>query len=255
MTMTRFRGLCAAVLIAIGFVRPAAAQSNDGWKFDFVPLYFWATELDGRLATGPVTVPVYLEFADAADNLGGAFSFHFEASRGRWGLLTDVNYIQLTSTAPFNVGGRTFERSFELDNVMFEAGGYYVVNEQAGFGVLAGLRTYTLSPTVEFTGTNTGATPIDTGDTAANAFAGVVIRPRINDKWRFIGRADIGAGEADLTWSGVVGLEYRFKPWGGLEFGYKGLGIDVKSGQQDRLTYDVTHYGPIFGLRFHWGRQ
>ena len=255
MTMTRCRRICFVGLIALTLVRNASAQSSDAWKFDLVPLYFWVTELDGRLATGPVRVPIHLEFADAADNLGGAFSFHFEASRGRWGLLTDLNYIQLSSSAPFNVGGLTFERAFELNNVMFEAGGYFVVHEPLRFGVLGGLRTYTLSPKVEFTGTSTGATPIDTSQTSPNAFVGVVFRPRINDTWSFIGRADIGAGDADLTWSGVVGLEYRFKPWGGLEFGYKGLGIDVKSGSQDRLEYDVTHYGPIFGLRFHWGRQ
>jgi hypothetical protein len=84
-------------------------------------------------------------------------------------------------------------------------------------------------------------------------FAGVVLRPRINDKWAFIGRADIGGGDAYLTWSAVAGIEFRFKPWGGLEAGYKALGIDVKGGDQDLREYDVTHYGPIFGLRFHWG--
>jgi hypothetical protein len=30
------------------------------------------------------------------------------------------------------------------------------------------------------------------------------------------GGAGIGAGDADLSWSAVAGIEYRFKRWGGL---------------------------------------
>jgi hypothetical protein len=51
----------------------------------------------------------------------------------------------------------------------------------------------------------------------------------------------------------VVGFEYRLASWGGLEFGYKGLGIDVKRDDGSLREYDVTHYGPILGFRFHWG--
>jgi hypothetical protein len=71
----------------------------------------------------------------------------------------------------------------------------------------------------------------------------------------FISRADVGGGDADFTWSSVAGLEYRFKPWGGLELGYKALGIDVESGSNELRQYDVTHHGPIFGVRFHWARR
>ena len=47
----------------------------------------------------------------------------------------------------------------------------------------------------------------------------------------------------------------RFRPWGGLEFGYKALGIDVESGNNDLRQYDVTHHGPIFGIRFHLAQR
>ena len=154
-------------------------------------------------------MPVFLEFADAADNLGGAFSFHFEATKGRWGLMTDLNFIRLASSADFAVGPlRDVEGDFELDNVTFELGGLYLLNEARSFGIIGGLRTYTLSPKIQFTGSlGTQIAPLDDSQTSPNAFVGVVLRPRINDKWTFIGRADIGGGDADLTWSAVAGLE------------------------------------------------
>jgi hypothetical protein len=234
----------------------AAAQSTDGWQFSVVPFYFWATELDGRISAGPVTVPVFLEFSDAADNLGGAFSFHFEAVRGRWGVLADLNFIRLSSSADFAVGPQAVPVTgdFELDNVMFEVGGLFLLNEPKRFGVIGGLRTYTLSPAISFSGPAAGATPIDASETSPNAFVGVVFRPPISDRWTFISRADIGGGDANLTWSAVAGVEYRLWSWGGIEFGYKALGIDVEGGSEDLREYDMTHYGPIFGLRLHWGQ-
>jgi opacity protein-like surface antigen len=230
------------------------SQQGDRWEMSVVPLYFWAMGLNGQLSAASASVPISLDFADAADNLGGAFSVHFEASRGRWGVLTDVNFIRLSSSAPITVGSLEFERDLQLDNVMFEAGVSYLLHRTTRFGLIGGVRTYTLSPTIELTNTVAGVTPIDDTRTSADAFVGVTYRPRFNQTFAFIGRADIGAGNADLTWSTVVGLEYRFKPWGSLDFGFKALGIDTKSEEHVVREYDVTHYGPIFGLRLHWTR-
>ncbi|HXW07807.1 MAG TPA: hypothetical protein VD833_21435 [Vicinamibacterales bacterium] len=252
--MSHFLKVVLAAALLCGTATPATAQQAPTWEFSLVPMYFWATSLDGTLAAGPVSVPIALDFSDAADHLGGAFSFHFEASRGRFGVMTDLNFIKLTSSAPFSVGSRQITGDFELDNVMFEAAGLYELHHESRLSVIGGLRTYTLAPVITFRETGPGVTPVDESRTSADAFAGVVLRPRINDKWGVIARADIGAGNADLTWSVVGGLEYRFKPWGGLEFGYKALGIDVEGGENNLRSYDVTHSGPIVGLRLHWQR-
>jgi hypothetical protein len=67
---------------------------------------------------------------------------------------------------------------------------------------------------------------------------------------------DIGGGNADFTWSALVGFEVRVMSWGAIEFGFKGLGIDISRDEDDQLVtrYQATHYGPIAGFRFHWGR-
>jgi hypothetical protein len=243
------------LVAAIGSVPARAeAQQRGNWEVSVVPLYFWAMELDGSLSVGPVTVPVFLEFADAADKLGGAFALHFEANRGRWGVLTDVNFIRLTSSATFALAGRPIEGEFELDNIMFELAGSYRVNQRAGLDLTGGLRTYTLSPKVRFRAPNTELTPIDTSATSPNAFVGVRLQPRINDRWTFLARGDIGAGNADFTWSGGVGFAFRVTSWGSLEFGYKALGIEATTEDRIVRAYDMTHYGPIVGFRLRWGR-
>jgi hypothetical protein len=255
--MTNIKIAPALALVVVLLVSPARAQaqSTDGWQVDFVPLYLWATSLDGSLSAGPATLPIKLDFADAADNLGGAFSFHLEASKGRWGTFADLNFIRLESDADFSVGAATVQGDFELDNTIFEAGAAYVVHEPARVIVLGGLRTYTLSPRIGFNTSVGGATPVDASETSPNGFVGIAVRPKLSAKWSVISRADIGGGDANLTWSAEAGLGFRFTRWGGLAFGYKALGIDVAREDVAVREYDVVHHGPFFGLDLHWGSR
>lgn len=244
------------VLLTAALLTPqrAAAQSSDGWQVDFVPLYLWATSLTGNLSAGPATLPIGLDFSDAKDNLGGAFSFHLEASKGRWGTFADLNFIRLESEANFLVGPATVQGDFSLNNTIFEAGAAYLVHEPSHLGIIGGLRTYTLGPEITFNTAIGVATPIDDSQTSANGFVGLVLRPKLSAKWSVLTRADIGAGDANLTWSAEAGLGFRFTRWGGLAFGYKALGIDVEREDVAIREYDVVHHGPFFGLDFHWGR-
>ena len=245
------------LVVASAFAAPARAQgpSTDEWNVDFVPLYFWAASLNGDLGAGPATVPIDLGFDQAADNLGGAFSFHLEASRGRWGALVDLNFIRLETDADFTVAGRPVTGNLELDNIMFEAGASYLAHEPAQLAVIGGLRTYTLSPKIGFTTAVGGATPVDESITSPNAFVGVLLRPKLSGRWTLITRADIGGGDANVTWSAEAGLGVRVKPWIGLAFGYKGLGIDVEYDDKVVRRYDVVHHGPFVGMDFHWGNR
>ena len=168
--------------------------------------------------------------------------------------MADVNFMGLKTEADFALPGRTIEGKVGLDTIMFEAGGSYLLNEERRFAAIGGLRTYPLSPKVEFEGSGGCLEPVDNSATSVNGFVGFTFRPAITDKWTFLSRADIGGGGAELTWSGMLGLEYRFKSWRGLLFGYRAFGIDT-GGDEDITEYDVTQYGPIFSLNLHFGKR
>jgi hypothetical protein len=249
----RLAGVAVATVVLVP--APALAQQSGEWQVDVAPFYFWATELNGSMTVRNTTIPIFLEFKDAADRLDGAFSFHLEASRGRWGVLSDLYFIRLSSDATFTLPNRVVEGKYDLDNTIFEIGASYAVTRRAPFTLIGGLRTYTLSPKLEFTGTGGQVEPVDTSRTSANVFGGFTFRPKVSEKWSFVSRADLGGGDAELTWSALLGVEYRFKPWGGLFVGYKALGIDVGSENAAVTEYDVTHYGPTFGFNLHWGAR
>ena len=62
--------------------------------------------LDGtmQLGGGP-TGEFEVDFKDAFDNLETAFTVHFEASKGRWGLLADVMYLNIKGEQPISTPG------------------------------------------------------------------------------------------------------------------------------------------------------
>ena len=249
--------LVAGMVLGILAPQPALAQTSDAWKGSFAPLYFWATRINGDIATRAGTVPVFMTFDDAADNLAGAFSFHFDAEKNRFGIFSDLNFVRLSTESDFRLQGPlavTVNGDADIDNTFFEAGASYRLSESAPIAVIGGLRTFTLSTQVEFSTASVSVTPIDASRTAVSGFAGVTYRPALTEKVSLISRADIGGGSG-MSWSGMLGFEFRPKPWLGLAAGYKAVGISFgdETDDEEIRKVDLTYYGPIFGLNLHWG--
>ena len=259
-----FQSTTVARLLSIGVVllgsltaQPASAQQSDSWRVSVAPFYFWATSLDGEIATRAGTVPVFLSFDDATDSLAGAFSFHFEAEKNRFGMFTDLNFLRLSTEAAFTLQGplaMTVNGDADIDSTFFEAGASYRLSDTTNVAVIGGLRTYTLSSQIEFRTANVVLTPIDASRTAVSAFAGVQYRPALSEKFSLISRADIGGGSG-MSWSSMLGFECRPKPWAGLVAGYNAVGVEFGTEEDDKpiRKVDLTYYGPFVGLNLHWG--
>ena len=249
--------LMVVMAIALLWPQPASAQQRDEWTGTVAPLYFWATWINGDIATRAGTVPVTMTFSDAADNLGGAFSFHVEAAKRRVGIFSDLNFVRLSTGSDFTLQGPlavTVNGNADLHNTIFEAGASYLLSDTTKVAVIGGLRTFTVSSQVEFSTPSVSVMPIDASRTAVSAFAGVDYRPALSEKVSLISRADIGGGSG-MSWSGLLEFEFRPKPWAGLVVGYKAMGINFGKEDDDEQIrkVDLTYYGPIFGLNFHWG--
>ena len=59
---------------------------------------------------------------------------------------------------------------------------------------------------------------------------------------------DVGTGDSDLTWQGIVGIGYAFS-WGEVIAAWRYLDYDFKSGQK---IESVNLNGPAIGVAFHW---
>jgi|SRR5829696_92771 len=256
--MLRF-GIVALVMAGVLAPQPASAQQSDSWKATVAPFYFWATRFNGDISTRAGTVPVFMSFEDSAERLAGAFSFHVEAERKRFGISADLNFIRLSTDSDFTVQGplpTVVHGNEQVDNTTFEAAASYRLTDdpKTNIAIIGGLRTFTLSNAVEFTTPNVTLTPIDASRTAVSGFGGVIYRPELSNKVTLLSRADIGGGSG-MSWSALLGVEFRPKPWAGVVVGYKGIGVEFGKETDDEQIrkVDLTYYGPIFGLNLRWG--
>jgi hypothetical protein len=228
-------------------IPPPATQT--GWEFRFAP-YLWAQSLDGTTGVRGLEGDVNVGFGDILSDLDFAFMGAFEARHGRWSILTDVNYAELSD-------------SFNARDVIFSDGGIkmkqflgnvtlnYRAMENAGtvIDLYAGTRLNWIDLDIhvnEVTGTRLNRS----GDESwADAIIGARFQTALGGKWFFRASGDIGAGGSDLTWqvSGLFG--YKLSDTCNIGIGYRGLGTDYKNGG---FTYDVTAHGPVLGVEWRW---
>ena len=234
--------ICALLLITA----PVDAQSSDSdeWQFQIAPLYLWATNLDGtmQLGGGP-SGEFEVDFKDAFENLDTAFTVHFEASKGRWTIFADAMYLNLKGDQAIPTPGETAE--IRIKNLILEGGGGYQVANR--FWIIAGLRYFTIDPTVSFE----FASDIDPSTSWTDAFAGVVWRPKLGERWTLGTRFDIGAGGSDLVWNALAVIDFQIGSWAAVFAGYRHMDYDYSS-DTNILKYDVAMSGPVVALRFFW---
>ena len=255
---------CAVVAFGMFTPRSAFAQDQEGWHVDLAPLYFWTATTNGNLAiNGTRDIPVFMDFADAKSKLAGAFALHGEVRNGRWGVLSDINFIRLSSDVSYTtpILGAPIAGTVKLDQVIFNGKVMYEVKPGTRFMLVGGIRTFTMSPTAHFIGPVGGQlADIDVSKTEVAGVGGFVYRPRLAKKVLLLTQADVGGGSA-FTWSALGGIEFQIKPWIGLAAGYGALRIDTgnvpKSGTAvvNDVQYAVTQYGPAFSLTLHWAEK
>ena len=282
----RRAALPAAVLAAwLGAVvaTPACAQgerqgqsqvrSEDAaasWRFAAsVYGYFPSLGAQSRAPTSPDGPTIDIDAGRLLDALEFTFMGAFTATRGRYGVFTDLVYLDLggerAGTRDFTIGENalpattTADLGWELRGLMWTVAGEVQAWPAAAPHVwlLGGVRMFRLEPTTRWSvqGDLAGIPPeARTGshtarETLWDAIVGV--RGRVpwgaGSPWSSPYHLDVGTGESRLTWQAAVGITRAFG-WGDVTAMWRHVGYDIKSGPLEKLTFD----GPLVGATFRW---
>ncbi|MBK8536499.1 MAG: hypothetical protein IPL59_16065 [Candidatus Competibacteraceae bacterium] len=102
-TRLRPRSIKAAVVcLGVMLVEPVLAQSSD-WSFALSP-YAWTLGLTSSVETAWGTVEVDKSIGDVLSDLDVAFMGAFEARNGRWSLIADLFYADLSQSRSTPLG-------------------------------------------------------------------------------------------------------------------------------------------------------
>ena len=271
--MSRPIAVTAAVLCTFASLSPthSAAQTADSWKWQ-ASIYAYLPDIGGK-TTFPQSVGGGNAAIDAStiiDNLKMTFMGSLEASNGRWGMFTDILYMDIGTTrsayrdlslggAPLP-GGANANVSYDLKGTVWTlAGTWRVASDPASkLDVVAGARLFDMRQTFayEVTG-NVGSIPTAgrAGTSEAklsnwDAIVGVKGRMAFGEsrKWFVPYYLDVGTGESDLTWQAMGGIGYSFG-WGDVVAAWRYLDYDMKSGKK---IESMTFNGPAIAATFHW---
>jgi hypothetical protein len=269
----------AAILLICSLffsIAAAAEAEKDQWQFNITP-YLWLPSVDGTFKFGPPPgwdggPEVEIDSSDLLDDLNMAFMFTGEVRKGRWSVLTDVMYLDVSGqsskiksvddtdripvSATIDAGTET-----TLKGAAWAlAGSYDVWQGKAGsLGLLGGFRYFGLKATTDWnlTATVTGSDGVSqvfprSGNIteSEDIWDGIIgLRGRLNlggSRFYVPYYLDIGTGTSELTWQGMVGLGYGFK-WVDILVAYRYLYYDM---DDDKLVQDMSLGGPEFGLKF-----
>lgn len=268
----QMRTLAGAMAMAALLTPTAlAAQSlSDEWQFR-ATIYGWLPDIDGTTAfpTGTGS-SINVDARQIIDTLKFTFMGTFEAYKGRWGVLTDLVYLDVGGSKSENrdlsidhvtlPSGISANTTLDIKALVWTVAGSYRIATDPGatFDVVAGARLLDLKQTLgwQFSADIGGVSPpprSGSHEIKAKVWDGIVgVKGRLafggDREWFVPYYADVGTGDSELTWQGVAGLGYAFR-WGELFAAWRYLDYKFKSGSP---IEDVNLNGPALGVAFRW---
>jgi opacity protein-like surface antigen len=246
------RTLIAGMLLLAA--APAAAQ--DGWDFAVTP-YVWLPSLTNKLHTDTRfgTIESSTSGDDVLSNLDMAFMAAFEARHGRWGLIADLLYTDLSSESDTPAGLVFDSVKTEIKGTALSGYALYRVVEQpqVALDVGGGFRAYWLSfdTTLEPGLARIRPREFDLSENWVDPLLAVRGIVTFSDRWSANAVLDYGGfdGENDSTWQALASVNYAIGDRWTIRGGWRYLDIQKEI---DGFDIESELNGPIIGVGFHF---
>ena len=221
---------------------------SDSWKYT-ASLNLFMAGIGGETADGG---DIDISFSDILDNLDMTVMGTFGAQKGKWGLLADVIYLNISEdvNVPINLDPPVSITNVEMKSWIVTPMVTYRVmeEEQLTLDLAAGARYLYIKIPLEF---NNVVTDSPSGD-VWDAIVGVRGQYKIDEKWYMPFHFDVGAGDTDMTWQAFAGVGYKYESFD-LIAGYRYLEWDFDDGDRGgEVLNDLTVDGPIIGLKWYF---
>ena len=257
--MIRKTLLAAALAAPMGLMPFAAfAQAPGPWRYQGA-LYLYLPTIEGK-----TTFPQAAAGSDVSvtpekilENLSGVFMGSLEANNGRWGLFTDLIYVNVSGstsgTRDFSVGHRELPAgasgniALDMSGSAWTLGGSYRLMTSPGgkMDLLAGARLLDIEQTTNWTlSGNIGSVALPgragTLSTSLSNWDAIIgVKGQIalgsSKKWFAPYYLDVGAGDSDRTMQASAGVGYTFS-WGDVIAAWRYGRLQVQAWQTCRVV-------------------
>lgn len=231
------KNLIACAVVPLAFAQPSQALDND------LTLYLWGAGVSGGATINQQSIPsqpVEMDFDNLIDNLEMGFQMHYEGTGDRWGGGFDFTGVEFSNTNDAGVKA-------EIKSTLTEAFVIYQASEI--FNLLGGVRFTGVDMTMSVPGFSKAE-----GDRSLTDFyVGGRVAVPFSDSWRGMLRADVGAGDSDLVWNVVAGLDWQMSQSWAMRGGYRWLDYQLEKDDANvENQLDLGLDGPFLGIAFQW---
>ncbi|MAC77980.1 MAG: hypothetical protein CML66_07930 [Rhodobacteraceae bacterium] len=245
----RFIGMGIGRGIALGAAMAGSAAAAQDWSYTVTP-YLWAAGQSGTVGVLQGVPPANLDlsFGDIFDDLDGSFMVTGRATRGRFAITADFEYIRTKDT------GDTPGTDYGTATVRTET---VMASLMAGYQIMAsptselwgdiGLRYWSVENEVNLGAGTQPATTVKGDGQWVDPMLGFRGSYEFAPNWTARGWAYIGGFGAgsDLMTDIFGGLSYAFNDRFAVVGGWRYMTVDRTDGA---FVYDVSQNGPILGL-------
>ena len=236
-----------AVGIAALLAAPAAAQDS-GWSFALSP-YLWAPGVDSSIEARWGTVGVDKSGSDLLSDLDLGFMGALEARNGRWGLIADLFYADLSQSRTTPLGLLFSRARIETEARALSGYAAYRVKENEGVALdfMAGFRISSLDIDLSLSPGLLRGRSFGVSETWIDPVIGGRARIAIGGNWFATAFADVGGfgGDSDLTWQALAILGYQIDARWSVQGGWRWFSAEK---EVEGLDVETDLGGPLFGL-------
>ena len=262
-----------AVLFGVGMSvsgRSAAETLSDEWKFEAI-IYGYLPKISASSSfPSGATHGISVNADQILRNLNFAFMAWLAAQKGRWGMFTDIIYVDVSGsksgTRHISIDGITVPAGITADlnldvksSLWTLAGSYrFVATPETNFDLFAGARDIVLKQNLSWNFSADIGPFVGPGRQGSSnvrvdkwdAIIGAKGRFAFGDRyeWYVPYYFDVGTGQSQLTWQAIGGIGYAFS-WGDLIAVWRYIDYHFKSNQ---AFANFSLNGPAVGVAFQW---
>ena len=233
--------------LAAALATPALAQDS-GWSFALSP-YAWMPGLTSSVETAWGTVEVDKSIGDVLSDLDLAFMGAFEARNGRWSLIADLFYADLSQSRPTPLGVLFSQVEIETEAKLLSGYAGYRVLEGGPVAVdlMAGFRVNSVDLDVSLAPGLLAGQRFGMSETWVDPLVGGRVRFAITDHWFATALVDVGGFRvgSDLTWLAFASLGYQIDERWSIQGGWRHVSIDKSIDGRD---VEIDLNGPLLGF-------
>ena len=232
-----------SVAVATGLLIGAVPGMASDWEYG-VELYALAADVKATSATGE---DISADFDDILDDLEFAMFGSFAAQRDKLTLFVNLFYVDTESREREAQGPIKAELKVGLTNLVSTLGAGWQIADTGStqIDIVGGARYLSMDTDIKLTLDPLGS--VKESESASNwdGVVGIRGKTELSDRWYLTYYADVGAGESDLTWQAIAGINYRFEALD-VVLGYQHLKWEF----DDQLLDDLEMSGPALGVKF-----